>query len=295
MKTTKRILSAVLALVICVSVMPFAFAASVRGDANFDGETNSIDALLILKYTVGQEVENYDDYLFDVNGDYTVNSTDALRVLMMSVGNDDPCTYMYKEIAKYYSDALWTSYFETTEVDYSVSMNGSLTRLVGEGIDQEGTIESYPFGSNYSDKAYFENGYDAEGYTPYDYFIDPWIYSDGLSETQITENETGYEVMVQIKEERTTSEDPFAEYITPHTGFYFDFIFDENGEVWGENGMLTSWASITAQVNHDGYVEKLVCKVYFNGEMYLASTQTDERVFVLIEDGEYVLELNFKY
>ena len=89
----KKFLSVILALVICVSVMPFAFAASVRGDANLDGSVNSVDALLILRYAVGLEDEVFNEYTYDVNGDYVINSTDALRILMIAVKKDDPLTY----------------------------------------------------------------------------------------------------------------------------------------------------------------------------------------------------------
>ncbi len=57
------------------------------GDVNGDYSINSFDALLILKYAVGQTTLD-DDQKFkaDVNKDSSINSNDALAVLQYSVG-----------------------------------------------------------------------------------------------------------------------------------------------------------------------------------------------------------------
>lgn len=59
----------------------------VPGDANGDGDINSRDALLVLRYSVGEEVSMIRDNA-DVTGDGEINSRDALMILRYSVGDD---------------------------------------------------------------------------------------------------------------------------------------------------------------------------------------------------------------
>ncbi|MBO6061649.1 MAG: hypothetical protein J6P98_06015, partial [Clostridia bacterium] len=59
--------------------------AGLLGDANGDGSVDSLDALLILRYSMGL----IDDIILvnsDVNGDGEVNSADALIVMRMAMG-----------------------------------------------------------------------------------------------------------------------------------------------------------------------------------------------------------------
>lgn len=57
------------------------------GDVNGDGEVDSVDSLIVLKYSVGQDVtiilENA-----DVNADGEIDSIDSLMILKYSVGQD---------------------------------------------------------------------------------------------------------------------------------------------------------------------------------------------------------------
>lgn len=72
-----------------VIIMAFACSvgASARlvGDVNSDSRVNSIDALYILRKSVGNDDGMNENYM-DVNADGKINSVDALVVLMISVG-----------------------------------------------------------------------------------------------------------------------------------------------------------------------------------------------------------------
>lgn len=264
-KTTKRILSVMLALVICVSVMPFAFAASVRGDANFDGKTNSTDALLILKYSVGQEVEDYDDYLFDVNGDYTVNSTDALRVLMISVGNDDPLTYNKKEILKFYSDALITACKETTKIEYNSVYDSIL-------VNDDNESEYIEFNSPWDMEAYFENGYDEYGDSSLDYCPYPWIEEEATTDVKIKKIDGGYTVEIKLIEETADYEEPWPYYNYIYTADYADCTISGLEDYYVADA--TSYfegSTIVATITDDGYLEKLYIEIPFELYMYMES------------------------
>lgn len=58
------------------------------GDVNLDGEIDAVDALLILKHSVGKEQLNHvQKVLADVNKDNDIHAADALEVLKLSVEN----------------------------------------------------------------------------------------------------------------------------------------------------------------------------------------------------------------
>lgn len=294
----KRVLSSILALVICISVIPFAFAASIRGDANFDGTTNSTDALLILKHAVGKKVDGFDEYLFDVNGDYAVNSTDALRVLQITVGKDDPTSYGYKEVLKFYADALYTSYIETSEVEYTYAMNYKIGRWVKPDNGKPDAYSSYPVQYYDSDTIKFKNGKNEEGKTPYDCFVEPWIHEDASADVYVTKNTKGYEVIINLKEDRISDFEYITSnnFIAPYTGMDFSYGKPGVDEVWGEGkSIVLNYGVIVAQINFDGYIEEVNYRVPFNGDMYLVSDKTTQRIGVDVYDGEYQLTLKFEY
>lgn len=81
----KKILSILLSAILAVSVFGISASARLLGDVDGDKKTNPIDALTILRYSVGL-TDTIDEKLADVNSDGTVNSADALVVLRMCVG-----------------------------------------------------------------------------------------------------------------------------------------------------------------------------------------------------------------
>ena len=79
----KRILSAISFVVIFSVVFCNVFtthASSPNGDINSDGKVNSMDALIVLQYSVGLSVDIKNFRAGDVNGDMILNSVDALII-----------------------------------------------------------------------------------------------------------------------------------------------------------------------------------------------------------------------
>ncbi len=81
----KKLISLLLATVL-VFALGTGVSARLVGDVNSDGVANSTDALAILMYSVGKQVNDINIGYADVNGDTDVNSTDALVVLQIAVG-----------------------------------------------------------------------------------------------------------------------------------------------------------------------------------------------------------------
>lgn len=111
--TFKKLVSVAITAVIAFSFMTTAFAA-YYGDLNGDGNVNSTDALLVLKYSVGAVAE-IDSKIADVNSDGKVNSTDALAILRISVGQGQPeeipeekpsAPSSMEEIVEFYNNAV---------------------------------------------------------------------------------------------------------------------------------------------------------------------------------------------
>lgn len=81
----KRLVSILLAITF-IFALGVSASARLVGDVNSDGKTNSSDALLILRYTVGNPSDTINVDYADVTGDGKINSTDALVVLTIAVG-----------------------------------------------------------------------------------------------------------------------------------------------------------------------------------------------------------------
>ena len=80
----KRILAAISFVAIFSVVFCNVFAthaSNPNGDINGDGKVNSMDALIVLQYSVGLSVDIKDFRAGDVNGDMILNSVDALIIL----------------------------------------------------------------------------------------------------------------------------------------------------------------------------------------------------------------------
>lgn len=82
----KKIISILLALISVLSLFAVTASARVLGDVNGDGVANSVDALQILNYVVGNPSTINEKYA-DVDGSGAINSSDALVILTISVGN----------------------------------------------------------------------------------------------------------------------------------------------------------------------------------------------------------------
>lgn len=157
----KKWASAVLAVTIALSLITCSFAA-YKGDLNSDGNVNSTDALIVLRYAV--ELDNEIDVkVADLNSDDIVNATDALAILRIAVGldqkveipeenpgenenpggNEQPAVPSSKEeIVEFYNNAVNTVVNEkagykkqrTTTV---LEMNGGALMSMAEGVVKE--------------------------------------------------------------------------------------------------------------------------------------------------------------
>ncbi|MBQ7044788.1 MAG: dockerin type I repeat-containing protein [Clostridia bacterium] len=266
----KKFLSVILALVICVSVMPFAFAASVRGDANLDGSVNSVDALLILRYAVGLEDEVFNEYTYDVNGDYAINSTDALRILMIAVENDNPLTYGKKELLKFYSDAMTTSCLETSEITYTSEYT---SRLVND-YDEADYVDFYePF----NDVAYFENGYNEEyDMVAFDYCPYPWIEEAAVADAKIELVDGKYRVTITLVAEGATYDEPMPYYNATYAANYTDCTFSGLEDYFvTDSSAYYAGTTLNAIINADGYLEYLEIDMPFEIDMDLEHYEAD--------------------
>ena len=141
----------ILLSVAIVLTSTFIALSATKGDVNSDGRTNSEDALLILKCSVGGNLPPYFERdKADLTGDGRINSADALMVLQIAVGTIKPSTehiyvpvpsatntpsttsgplsYSKSQLIDYYNSCLRASYSKytifatkTENVDVSVS------------------------------------------------------------------------------------------------------------------------------------------------------------------------------
>lgn len=155
--TFKKSVSVALAAVIAFSLITTAFAA-FKGDLNGNGDVNSTDALIVLKYSVGIEKE-INKEIADMNADEKINSTDALAILRISVGLAEPeeipedkpsAPSSIEEIVEYYNNAVnkvidekagYTKQRTTTvtELDagnYTSMAEGIVKDFLGEGTNE---------------------------------------------------------------------------------------------------------------------------------------------------------------
>ena len=81
----KKFISILLSAILAVSALGITASARLLGDVDGSKNTNSLDALKILMYSVGK-IDTIDEKAADVNCDGKVNSLDALTVLRVCVG-----------------------------------------------------------------------------------------------------------------------------------------------------------------------------------------------------------------
>ncbi len=259
-KITKNFISLALVTVLCLSLATFAFSASIRGDANFDGKVNSTDALMILQYSVGKELENFDEYLFDVNADLKINSTDALRVLKIAVGNDDPTTYKISEILKYYSDAMISSGIDAAKLSYS----GTYTSLIK--VSGMGESDSQEFFDSVDSEITFTNGVDENGYIALDYLPASWLDHNELVERKIEKSGDSYIVTIKLRKEYVTSDhkDDIPDHHFLYAGNYSAGFYEAPEGFLLEKGTVEYLgATLIATVSADGYMQKLDIEIPF--------------------------------
>lgn len=64
------------------------FYTSLRGDVNGDGNTDTQDAIQVIRHYLGKEPENFDVKAADVNGDGNIDTQDAILIIRIYLGKE---------------------------------------------------------------------------------------------------------------------------------------------------------------------------------------------------------------
>ena len=293
-KSLKKILSIVLVIALCLAVSPVAFAQDssdviiVRGDVNGDSTVNSSDALAVLRYAVGYDVDLY-HYWADLTGDDKINSTDALRILQIAVGSDEPARYSDKEVLKFYADALSTSCQAAKKITYTNEYSSKLSNA----DDKTDFVEYY---DSYDLELFYENGIDQDGDSIYDFCPSPLIPSDTVSRIYITED-NGYYVSVDLKGEKADYENPIPENTWVYAANYADCTvcgFEDVGYEVYDATALFPMTKISADISWDGYIKTLYVEIPF--ELRMSICDPDGYHFVdAVEKGTITDVYYFEY
>lgn len=194
----KKIVSILLVLVLALSLVPTAFAAS-KGDINGDGNVSSADALMVLQYSVGQ-IRSIDKTKADVNKDGAVNSADALIILQICVGLvsgfDMPKTV--KDTVALYNSALKSTYGkDKMTLIYTYRESGTTTDITDN--------KSTPYNDSISKNVECQNGKYKSNGTRIE-SLNPGFALDynGVSSATIKDAGNGkYVIKITLKEEKT--------------------------------------------------------------------------------------------
>ena len=263
-KSIKRIFAVVLAMAICLAIMPVTFAASCRGDVDGDGRTNSGDALLILRHVVGYTIDNFDYYRADLNNDGSLNASDALRVLQIAVGLDDPTTYSKNEVIKFYSDALDSVAMKDITVLYESRYNSRM-------VNDDDPSESWVFDeSNEMLEDTFVDGYDDVGYSIYEFCpaanIDPSL----VESATITWDDDGYYFVEITLVEDYADYDDYVPYTTyPYLLNYADCTISGFENYFTYDGTAYFPGSKITAIIVEGELSSLTIEIPFELHMNL--------------------------
>lgn len=208
-KFTKAAVSLTIAAAVSLPLSANIFAVDYLGDVNGDGNVNSVDALAVLNYVVGNEDESFFLERADLNGDGSVNSSDALEILKTSVGMIDkveigsektPLDFDKAEIIDYYNQALKSAYASEnltvnkktgfSNVNISSFSPSSFRGTVNDLIEKElkDTDETKSFNGDAAAAEAF--------------LVPTALESDGAKEAAITETENGYKISITLVEEK---------------------------------------------------------------------------------------------
>ena len=209
----KKIISVLLALCMIFCFTSTAFAASVRGDVNGDGKTDSSDALLVLQYAVGQK-KTIDKTKADLNGDGLINSGDALIILQICVGMIFVAPATTEDIVKLYNSAVKTAYFkDKLTMDFTRYDKGTIENLTKK------TKEN--FNDDYSEKLVFKNGLSVPDEVKIDLYGPGYeINTKGVASAVISKTSSGYKIKITLKPETTNVFDAPV-YNSQAYGFFY--------------------------------------------------------------------------
>lgn len=277
-KTIKRIFAVVLAMAICLAIMPVTFAAGCRGDVDGSGRTNSGDALLILRKVVGYTDSEFNAYRADLNNDGTINSSDALRVLQIAVGLDDPTTYSKNEIIKFYSDALDSAATGDVEIFYQTWYQSKM-------VNDNDSTDYVDFDESSVLEDVFHDGYSELGWDLYEFCpnanIDP-----SLVESARIENRNGlYYVFITLVADTADDEEYIPRNIYPYTLNYADCTVSGLDDYYVTDATASFPASEIMAIIADGELSEIMVTIPFEMHMNLRAYEGSSTLRVT-EKGE---------
>lgn len=119
--------------IVIIMMFTCSVGASARlvGDVNSDSKVNSLDALLILRKSVGFNDGANEKYM-DANGDGRINSLDALTVLMIAVGSYEGDLEVEDELVTSYKAQLIDPIMKTGKFTFT-------TEVVADGTARTAT------------------------------------------------------------------------------------------------------------------------------------------------------------
>ncbi len=271
----KRMFAVILAVTICFAVMPATFAAGVRGDANNDGKTNSSDALLILRHSVGFSDKEFDKYRADLNNDGVINSSDALRVLQISVGLDNPAGYSKNEALKFYADAFDSLAKGEVKVSYR-------TRYTSKAVNDKNAKDSVEINEQGDELTVsFENGYNKATGSISEFCPDTRINPNLVKSAIVTKKDAStYTVKIVLIEDTADSKDYIPRKIYPYLLNYADCTACAFDNYYVTEATASFPASEITAVVKDGCLKELTVNVPFEIKMLLSSEDKNKSMDV---------------
>lgn len=291
-------ISVAAAAAIAASASAFSLAAEYYGDVNDDGAVNSSDALLLLNYTVGNEVKKINLDKADVNGDGSINSADALQILRISVGLIDPTEikpeektpvdYDKEETIKYYNDALKKAYAsENVTINKKTDVKVKIDKLTAFRDLANTLVEKYAVPTEATET------FKSEPAKAEKFLVPTALEADGAKDAKVEATENGYKVTITLVSE-TVDYKTAPKYNTqaslPLTGI---------AEIAAQNNVTVKSSSfnyagtvLTAEIDKDGNILSL------NHTMPLQLAAKVKYGIVNVEgsgSGKYTLDATFTY
>ncbi len=295
-------ISLVTTLAVAASASAMAFAAQYMGDVNNDGTVNPMDALTILRYTVGMEGVELDLKKADVNNDGSVNSSDALKVLRMCVDLEEliefeepeeeksPTDFDKSEAVEYYNNALkkaYTSDKVTIEKKTKIEVvlkSFKPTTLLGavQNLIDKNTAPTE------STKTFEANPTEAKKF-----LVPTALETDGVADYSIEKAASGYKVTLKLVGEVVDYKTmpKYNEQASLPIAGIAD-LAQQNNVTVKSSKLNYSGTVLTAEIDNDGNILSL------NHTMPLEVEAQAKYGFVSIEgsgSGQYTLDASFTY
>lgn len=291
-------ISVAAAAAIAASASAFSLAAEYYGDVNDDGAVNSSDALLLLNYTVGNEVKKINLDKADVNGDGSINSADALQILRISVGLIDPTEikpeektpvdYDKEETIKYYNDALKKAYAsENVTINKKTDVKVKIDKLTAFRDLANTLVEKYAVPTEATET------FKSEPAKAEKFLVPTALEADGAKDAKVEATENGYKVTITLVSE-------IVDYKTaPKYNTQASLPLTGIAEIAAQNNVTVKSSSfnyagtvLTAEIDKDGNILSL------NHTMPLQLAAKVKYGIVNVEgsgSGKYTLDATFTY